>query len=48
MDFGSIVDVFHDVSTAVIAAIVLLSMAVSFFVFKYFDRDFWNQDSWSD
>jgi len=48
MDFGSIFDIFHDLSTAVIAAIVLLSMAVSFFLFKYFDKDFWNQDSYSD
>ena len=48
MILGSLCDLFHDVSTAVITVIVLISMAVSFFVFKYFDHDFWNQDNYGD
>lgn len=48
MELGFLTDLFHDFSSAIIAGIVLLSMVVSFFVFKYFDHDLWNQDSWSD
>jgi hypothetical protein len=48
MDFSSISDLFHDLSTGVITAIVLVSMAVSFFVFKYFDHDLWNKDTYGE
>ncbi len=48
MDIGDLVDIFHNLSAGIITLIILLSMAVSFFVFKYFDHDFWNQDRWSD
>jgi len=43
-----LIDFFHSFSTAIIAAIICLSIAVSFFVYKYFDRDFWNSDSYGD
>jgi hypothetical protein len=45
---SAFVESFHSLSTVVIAAIVLLSIAVSFFVFKHFDHDFWNSDSYGD
>ncbi len=48
MDLSTITDLFHDMSTGVITAIVLGSMVVSFFVFKYFDHDLWNQDSYGE
>jgi len=48
MILDSVFDIFHSFSTAVITMIILLSIAVSFFVFKYFDHDFLNQDNYGD